>query len=509
MVQVTSDPRKIWLAISELQNADSLPSDPGADRVLFWDDSDGAVEWAALADITAEGTPASGDYILLYGAEGDLRKVDWDDLPGAGAGISNLHEDLTPQLGANLDLNTFDITGTGDINITGTITSSGAMAVGANAVLTAATGQPLDADLTAIAALTTTAYGRSLLTLADDDALAAEINEFYQPLDSDLTAIAALTTTAGGRSVLAIADPGADRILAWDDSDGAMEAIALADLTDEATPATGDYILIYGAEGDLRKADWSTLPGAGGGISNVSEDVTPQLGGHLDLNSFNITGVGTIEAEIIGESIQAATVDSTPDRVADYVGSYDASADTGKKVLLSQVTGRSCVSTHTFSNTATLDIDLTPYTAYKLIKVHFHNVVPANDAASLWMRFSDDGGATFEADAADYIWNENYSGLSGTFDIQDTSDSEITLGSVSIGSTTYEQIPYLELTIVNPHASNFTTAYWHGYVYSTDGIAYHVQGNGSALVSGVSTDVRFLFSSGNIESGSATVEAML
>jgi hypothetical protein len=53
--------------------------------------------------------------------------------------------------------------------------------------------QPLDSDLTAIAALSTTTYGRSLLTLADNDALAAEISEFYQPLDADLTAIAALS----------------------------------------------------------------------------------------------------------------------------------------------------------------------------------------------------------------------------------------------------------------------------------------------------------------------------
>lgn len=72
--------------------------------------------------------------------------------------------------------------------------------------------QPLDSDLTAIAALTTTAYGRSLLTLANATALAAEVDSFfltpaegnaaYQPLDSDLTAIAALTTVTFGRALL-------------------------------------------------------------------------------------------------------------------------------------------------------------------------------------------------------------------------------------------------------------------------------------------------------------------
>jgi hypothetical protein len=57
-------------------------------------------------------------------------------------------------------------------------------------------GQPLDADLTAIAALTTTVYGRSLLTLADSTALSGQLSAFYQPLDADLTAWAAVNPSS-------------------------------------------------------------------------------------------------------------------------------------------------------------------------------------------------------------------------------------------------------------------------------------------------------------------------
>lgn len=90
--------------------------------------------------------------------------------------------------------------------------------------------QPLDSDLTAIAALTTTSYGRALLALADAAAArtalslgtmatetatnyltTAAASSGYQPLDSDLTAIAALTTTSYGRAFLALADAAAAR----------------------------------------------------------------------------------------------------------------------------------------------------------------------------------------------------------------------------------------------------------------------------------------------------------
>lgn len=87
------------------------------------------------------------------------------------------------------------------------------------------TFQPLDSDLTAIAALTTTSFGRAFLALADAAATRTAIglalgtdiysksavDSGFQPLDSDLTAIAALTTTSFGRAFLALADAAATR----------------------------------------------------------------------------------------------------------------------------------------------------------------------------------------------------------------------------------------------------------------------------------------------------------
>ncbi len=137
--------------------------------------------------------------------------------------------------------------------------------------------QPLDSDLTAIAALSTTSFGRALLTLADaaalrttaalvigtnveawdadlDDIAAltptnddivqrkaghwtnrtmaqlisdlAALGTTFQPLDSDLTAIAALTTTSFGRGLLTAANAAGLGITASDV--GALGATAAA-----------------------------------------------------------------------------------------------------------------------------------------------------------------------------------------------------------------------------------------------------------------------------------------
>jgi hypothetical protein len=49
----------------------------------------------------------------------------YTDARAQAVSINNVVEDTTPQLGGNLDLNSSDITGTGNINITGAITASG------------------------------------------------------------------------------------------------------------------------------------------------------------------------------------------------------------------------------------------------------------------------------------------------------------------------------------------------------------------------------------------------
>jgi hypothetical protein len=69
--------------------------------------------------------------------------------------------------------------------------------------------------------------------------------------------------------------------------EAAIEGITLT----AVSGATGDEVLVVDAtDGGLKSVLWENLPGSGGGISNVVEDATPQLGGDLDTQGNAITG---------------------------------------------------------------------------------------------------------------------------------------------------------------------------------------------------------------------------
>ena len=67
-----------------------------------------------FGDLTALSTT---DKTSLVAAINEIFTNDSDDM-------ENVIDDLTPQLGGNLDLNSKDITGTGNLNITGTLTAT-------------------------------------------------------------------------------------------------------------------------------------------------------------------------------------------------------------------------------------------------------------------------------------------------------------------------------------------------------------------------------------------------
>lgn len=183
--------------------------------------------------------------------------------------------------------------------------------------------QPLAADLTAIAALATTAYGRAFLGLADAPAgrtalglgtAAVEAASAFQPADSDLTAIAALTTTAYGREFLALTDAAAGRT-----------ALALG------TAATADKVAA-GVAGVLDATDATTTnartpTGAAGGVLSgtypdpgFAADMATQAELDAHVNDATAAHAATAVAFTPAGTIAATTVQAAIEEVASEAG---------------------------------------------------------------------------------------------------------------------------------------------------------------------------------------------
>jgi hypothetical protein len=98
---------------------------------------------------------------------------------------------------------------------------------------------------------------------------------------------------------VAIAASAGDMQAANNLSDVASAATSLVNLGLTATAAEINLLDLSGlTAGDVLSADTASTASwkaaAASGISNVVEDVTPQLGGNLDLNSKTVNGTGTI-----------------------------------------------------------------------------------------------------------------------------------------------------------------------------------------------------------------------
>ena len=158
--------------------------------------------------------------------------------------MENLIDDTTPQLGGDLDLNTHNITGIGNINTTGALIVSGNVTAAQysgtlNQTVTGVTQSPNDNSLK----IATTEYV---------DAQVATENTLEEMDDTNITS------------------PQAFDVIQWDGVEWVNRNFASAGL-----------------------------------LSNVVEDTTPQLGGNLDLNSFQIEGTGNV---IINGTVQATNI---------------------------------------------------------------------------------------------------------------------------------------------------------------------------------------------------------
>ena len=174
-------------------------------------------------------------------------------------------------------------------------------------------------------------------------------------------------------------------------------------------------------------------------------------------------------------------------------GSLTASGASGGLVLLEQ---------HTASASATLDFTSSISTTYDDYQIDLINVIPATNAANLLMKVSTDGGSTWSAST--YNWSYIYlkltagtnGNVSGAFDssfhIADANWSTTSGGGVSG-----------RIHLPNPLNSSAVKVILHEVVQfnSGDSTGYRYTGGGYWATSTAVNAVQFLFSSGNIASG--------
>jgi len=160
------------------------------------------------------------------------------------------------------------------------------------------------------------------------------------------------------------------------------------------------------------------------------------------------------------------------DAINDAAGSITA-LDVTKEIGIWQFVSTAAI-------TAAANLNVTGIAAGYDYLVHLEAYCPTTDAGYLWMRFSDDGGSSYEAGASDYGW----SGTGYGAGLNDAADSEIQIGGNSYASgNDAASVNTMSIEIVNPGGSSeHTTCHFHGVIMYTDVSTRDV--NGGAIMIG-------------------------
>lgn len=167
--------------------------------------------------------------------------------------------------------------------------------------------------------------------------------------------------------------------------------------------------------------------------------------------------------------------------------------------------GLTLLNSGSVSSASTLDIVLTSYTAYRGFKVILGGFRPATDDVTLYLRFSSNGGSTFDAGASNYkfigvsqhVGGQDTNSSSGATQINLTRDA----GSNRVGNATNEGVN-LEVELYNlTSAAFYSRCNWRGAQMEAGGTDRYIHGCAFRLAAQDTDAIRFLFSSGNIAEG--------
>ncbi len=138
-------------------------------------------------------------------------------------------------------------------------------------------------------------------------------------------------------------------------------------------------------------------------------------------------------------------------------------------------------------------------------------IQPTTDA-QLMIRTDSDGGASYDAAGGDYAYSNHQVSLettSPTHAVQgDNSHTHMIIapdGSPGLFGSAADEDVDVDIILFNPSGTAFTKLTWEGCISSEDGTFYHTLGGGYRLSAADVDAVQFLFSAGNINTGTLKV----
>lgn len=282
-----------------------------------------------------------------------------------------------------------------------------------------------------------------------------------------------------------------------------MAAPTLADRVKETstTTGTGDFTL------DGAESGFQSFNAAIGTSIDFLYAIVHQSAAEWETGVGSLSASTTLVRTTVIESSNADAAVSfsagTKDVFIAPVGTRAALLASGGRLEPEHATGMVLLATATASADATVDFTSGIDGTYDEYVFALQNVTPATDGVILWLRTSTDGGSSWDAGASDYqsvTWSfqHNFSGSSGS----PTDDKIVLAGNTfAVGSAAGENGVSGRVHVAQPSVAHEVEVWGQGVYMADDGELAGVISRGRRNAAADVNGLRFLFSSGNIESG--------
>jgi len=150
--------------------------------------------------------------------------------------------------------------------------------------------------------------------------------------------------------------------------------------------------------------------------------------------------------------------------------------------------------------------DLTPFAAYKRVRLLIRDLRPATNATDFLMRTSSDAGVSYASAATDYAWTHtNQIMLAGGALTQSGDDADTSIKLSDTNSSAAGFLQDMEIFIANPSAlTGKKNIYWFATQYQGANF-YRIAGGGVRVADTAIDHVQLFFSAGNIAAGDCSI----